>query len=433
MYKYIYFFLIANIFFKKFYIFCNFKEIYFSYQSSNIFFSIYKEYNLKKEKKVLPMKICESKTLNVKNNLIQESLKLKEMNNKTEEWKKNITKRIDKEYKEVYYSNKYCKIFPNICKEYRKKIFKFLLIVIIKNKNMYIREFIEHYFFLGIDNIIICDNNDLDGENTEFILNDFINSGFVKILNYRGKKKYQVLSYQQVYLKYLNYYDWFMFFDADEYLILPKHKNIHHLFNTINYDEFDIIHVNWIYYDDNELIYYDNRPLQIRFTRPRYNYNNKNKNNKMDIHIKSIIRNGFVNFEWKGNPHTPNGLFKCCDVNGKKINNSPFNQENPAIISNLSVPFLKHFCFKTIEEYFKKKLPRGSACGTGGNKYETVATKKIFFNHNNWNKEKDNIASILINKFFINKYRNKTKAKIELNKIYGTNELKKIKKRKKTI
>ena len=220
-----------------------------------------------------------------------------------------------------------------------------------------------------------------------------------------------------------------MFFDADEYLILPNYKNIQHLFNTINYDEFDIIHVNWIYYDDNELIYYDNRPLQIRFTRPRYNYNNKN--NKMDIHVKSIIRNGFVNFEWKGNPHTPSGLFKCCDVNGKKINNSPFNHKNPAIISNLSVPFLKHFCFKTIEEYFKKKLPRGSACGTGGNKYETVATKKIFFNHNNWNKEKDNIASNLINKFFINKYRKKTKAKIELNKIYRTNKLKKIKKIKK--
>ena len=125
------------------------------------------------------MKICEGKTLDIKKNLNQESIKLKEMNNKTEEWKKNITKRIDKDYKEVYYSNKYCKIFPNICKEYRKKIFKFLLIVIIKNENLYIREFIEHYFFLGIDNIIICDNNDLDGENTEFILNDFINSGFI--------------------------------------------------------------------------------------------------------------------------------------------------------------------------------------------------------------------------------------------------------------
>jgi len=217
-----------------------------------------------------------------------------------------------------------------------------------------------------------------------------------------------------------------MFFDADEFLILPKHKNIHHLFNSINYDEFDIIHVNWIYFDDKDLIYYDNRPLKIRFTRPRYLYNNKNENNKMDIHIKSIIRNRFINFEWKGNPHTPSGLFNCCDINGKKINNSPFNHKNPAILSNLTVPYLKHFCFKTVEEYFKKKLPRGSACGSGGDKYETIATKKIFFNHNDWNKEKDNIANKLIKEYFINKYKNITKALIELNTIDGTNELKKL-------
>ena len=347
-------------------------------------------------------------------------------NKRKKELEKKISNRIDIPYKEIYYSDIYCEIIPNFCKEYKNNAVKILLVVIAKNENLYIKEFIEYYFLIGVDNIILCDNNDLDGENFEYILKDFINSGFVKILNYRGKKNFQIISYQEVYLKYLNNYNWFMFFDVDEYLILPKYKNIHHLFNSINYDEFDIIHVNWVYFDDKDLIYYDNRPLQIRFTRPRYLYNNKNENNKMNIHIKSIIRNGFINFEWKGNPHTPSGLFNCCDINGKKINNSPFNYENPAILSNLTIPYLKHFCFKTVEEYFKKKLPRGSACGSGGDKYETIATKKIFFNHNDWNKEKDNIANILIKEYFINKYKNIKKALIEINSIDGTNELKKI-------
>ena len=272
--------------------------------------------------------------------------------------------------------------------------------------------------------VIICDNNDIDGEIIEDILYDYINSGFVKILNYRGKKSYQVKSYQEVYLKFLNHFDWFMFFDADEFLIIPKYKNIHQLFNTINYDNFDIIHVNWIYYDDADLIYYDNRPLKKRFSRPRYLYNNKNENNKMDIHIKSIIRSGFINFEWEGNPHTPSGLFKCCDINGKIVNNSPFNQNNPAILSNLSLPYLQHFCFKTIEEYFQNKLPKGAADGSGGDKYETIATKKMFFNHNDWNKEKDNVANKLIKEFFIKKYKNKIKAINEFNSINGIKELK---------
>ena len=227
--------------------------------------------------------------------------------NKKDEWKNKVTKRIDKPYKEIYFSDIKCQIFPKICKEYKKKVIKFALIVIIKNENLYIKEFIQYYFSIGVDKIIICDNNDIDGERIEDILYNFINNGFVEIVNYRGKKKYQVLSYQEVYLKYMNFYDWFMFFDADEYLIIPKYKNINHLFNKINYDNFDIIHVNWIYYDDNELIYYDNRSLQMRFKRPRYLYNNKNENNKMNIHIKSIIRTGFLNFEWRGNPHTPSG------------------------------------------------------------------------------------------------------------------------------
>jgi hypothetical protein len=335
-----------------------------------------------------------------------------------------IYKKINKLYKEIYYSNKNCQIFINFCNEYKTKVIKIVLVVIIKNENLYIKEFIDHYFFIGVDNVIICDNNDIDGEIIEDILYDYINSGFVKILNYRGKKSYQVKSYQEVYLKFLNHFDWFMFFDADEFLIIPKYKNIHQLFNTINYDNFDIIHVNWIYYDDGDLIYYDNRPLKKRFSRPRYLYNNKNENNKMDIHIKSIIRSGFINFEWEGNPHTPSGLFKCCDINGKIVNNSPFNQNNPAILSNLSLPYLQHFCFKTIEEYFQNKLPKGAADGSGGDKYETIATKKMFFNHNDWNKEKDNVANKLIKEFFIKKYKNKIKAINEFNSINGIKELK---------
>ena len=335
-----------------------------------------------------------------------------------------IYKKINKLYKEIYYSNKNCQIFINFCNEYKVKVIKIVLVVIIKNENLYIKEFIDHYFFIGVDNVIICDNNDIDGEIIEDILYDYINSGFVKILNYRGKKSYQVKSYQEVYLKFLNHFDWFMFFDADEFLIIPKYKNIHQLFNTINYDNFDIIHVNWIYYDDADLIYYDNRPLKKRFSRPRYLYNNKNENNKMDIHIKSIIRSGFINFEWEGNPHTPSGLVKCCDINGKIVNNSPFNQNNPAILSNLSLPYLQHFCFKTIEEYFQNKLPKGAADGSGGDKYETIATKKMFFNHNDWNKEKDNVANKLIKEFFIKKYKNKIKAINEFNSINGIKELK---------
>ena len=44
---------------------------------------------------------------------------------------------------------------------------------------------------MSYNNIIIYDNNDIDGERFEEVIPDEINSGFVKIVNfrsYRGKK-----------------------------------------------------------------------------------------------------------------------------------------------------------------------------------------------------------------------------------------------------
>ena len=81
------------------------------------------------------------------------------------------------------------------------------------------------------------------------------------------EKKFSNYFISRSIFKILNKLSLVHFFDVDEYLILPKYKNIHYLFNSINYDEFDIIHVNWEYFDDKELIYYDSRSLQIKFTR----------------------------------------------------------------------------------------------------------------------------------------------------------------------
>ena len=50
----------------------------------------------------------------------------------------------------------------------------------------------------------------------------------------------------------------------------------------------------------------------------------------------------------------------------------------------------------------------------------------MFFNHNDWNKEKDNVANKLIKEFFIKKYKNITNAINEINSINGINELKNI-------
>ena len=318
--------------------------------------------------------------------------------------KKDLTYNLKKNYKLKYNCDKYCFINKNFCKEYSKKALNILLCLIIKNENIYLRQFIDYYFEIGVNKIIILDNNDLNnGEILEEVIKDYIVNGFVEIIDIRDKKKYQVKGYSEVYNKYQKNYDWLMFFDVDEYLIIPKYKNIQDFLNENKFYYYDIIHVNWVYFDDDELFFYDNRTLLQRFTRPRHLINKSF--NVMNIHIKSILKKGLMNFTWEGNPHTPKGNFKCCDIYGKKVKNIPFLYKNLGILSNLTVPYIKHFLFKTVEEYFLKKLPRGSATGLGKDKYEKIASKVNFFNNNNYNKVKEKISNFLIKDFLNKKYK----------------------------
>ena len=119
-------------------------------------------------------------------------------------------------------------IFPLIKKSYRRKnkklnhylFFLFLILLIFfllfiffsnnikvcictigKNGNKYIREFIEHYKHYGIDKIFIYDNNDINGEYFREVINDYIKNKYIEIINFRGKKKVQLLSYRDCYKK----------------------------------------------------------------------------------------------------------------------------------------------------------------------------------------------------------------------------------------
>jgi hypothetical protein len=277
--------------------------------------------------------------------------------------------------------------------EYSFNVFKIVLCVIAKMENRYIREFIEHYFFIGINKIIIFDNNEINGEKMDEVLKDYIKNDFVTIYNYRGIKKSQMKAYNEMYNKFRHQYDWIMFFDVDEFLNLIQYKNIHYFLRDKKFDNCDVIHIHWVTYDDNDLIHYDNRPVQVRFTRPIYKLIIDN------INVKSIFRTN-LNVSFKIS-HSPNGkkLIKC-DVNGKpSYINSKFKY-NPAIEKNLSIPFIKHFQCKTVEEFFNK-LFRGNVHEHSGKSIKTT-TKKKFFRMNKWTQEKEEIANKLI-KNYLNK------------------------------
>jgi hypothetical protein len=103
---------------------------------------------------------------------------------------------------------------------------KVCLCTIIKNENLYIIDYINHYKALGYNHLYIYDNNDINGENVEDLIKNYIKEGFVTLINYRGyrgpKNQPQNDANYDCYEKHYKEYDWLSFFDLDEYLILTE-------------------------------------------------------------------------------------------------------------------------------------------------------------------------------------------------------------------
>lgn len=228
---------------------------------------------------------------------------------------------------------------------------KVLLCCIGKCENQYIREFVEHYKIIGFDNIWLYDNNDPDGERFEDVIGDYIDSGFVVLKDYRGRKVCQLQAYNECYKEAGNDYDWIAFFDCDEFLTLTKKKNIHHVLQLSKYKGFDAIHVNWKGYGDGDIVYNDGKALRQRIVTPLPLDFKKLYQFPENFHVKSIVRTGIpsVLFGEKTWSHTPEGLKKCCDTSGKQVDgDSPFCPMNYEEMS------LDHYSTKTTEEYISK-------------------------------------------------------------------------------
>ena len=249
-----------------------------------------------------------------------------------------------------------------------------------KKENLYIEEFVKHYKNIGYNHLFLYDNNDIGDEKFEDILYNEINSGFVTVISKRGIKNQQGISYKECYERNKKEYDWLSFFDMDEYLYLKNNKTIKEFLNDEKYKKCMNVKINFLFYTDNDLVYYENKPLNERFTTYRLDY-------FPNIHVKSTIRGNLSRNYWSSlnNPHTSTVRYLCCNTLGEKIKfDTPFNPPN------YDYAYIKHFSTKTIEE-FCNKVKRG------------YVSRDFELNKNNWAKRFNNF-------FLLNK---KTKEKLD--------------------
>ena len=256
---------------------------------------------------------------------------------------------------------------------------KVCICTIGKKENLYAKEYVDYYKNIGINKIFIYDNNDKNDEKFELVLKDYINDGFVEILNIRGKVAPQIKAMEDC--RKINYkkFDWLIFFDMDEFLFLRNYSNIQDFLNQQIFDKCQRIQLNWFVHTDNNLIYYDKRTLRERFPEKKNEKNGKKLPGSRLI--KSILKGG-LDIQIK-KVHELNQNLISCDGFGKLVNSIGMRTNR----TDHYYYYIDHYWSKSTEE-FVNKLMKGDVILGYKNKKNNMQRIKMYFTYNKITKEK---------------------------------------------
>ena len=258
---------------------------------------------------------------------------------------------------------------------------KVAICCIIKQENLYLRDWVKYYYDMGIKNIILYDNNDVDGEYPQQVIGDYISNGFVIYKDVRGGYRCQIQSYTECYSEYKFLFDWIGFLDIDEYWYLSPEYTLDTFFDEKKFPNAGAVFFNWLCYGDNDLVHYDNRPVYERFNGPT-----------VISHVKKI----FI----KCNPNF-NVIFDdansvlCINENGDAplaylSNGKNYNFEEKTVEN----AFIKHYITLTIEEFLYRRFGRKSYADNSSFNKEFILG--IFKGMNKMTEEKQ----LIIDEFF---------------------------------
>lgn len=266
---------------------------------------------------------------------------------------------------------------------------KVCLCTIGKEENLYVREYVSHYKNYNLDKIFIYDNNEINGEKFEEVIGDYISSGFVEIVDARGKIAYQNKAFQECMKKNINKFDWILFYDMDEYIYLKRPKNIKYYLGRDVFHNCEAIQLNLFFHTDNNKLYYENKSLAERFK--------EGKITNFGV-LKSILKGNVETNIYC--PHHLNRSLRSCDGFGN------FNKDYKPMKITTTKPdfkyyYIDHYSYKSVEEFAKKLLKTDGIEGLSiKRKYEKVAW---YFGINMLTKEKidllENITKLNLSHF----------------------------------
>lgn len=260
---------------------------------------------------------------------------------------------------------------------------KVAIVAIARLENDYINEWIGHHLGIGVNHIYVYDNSSSEEEKLHYRVYDkYFNN--VTIIPAYDKVQYQMPAYKEAYEKYGKMYDYIIYIDIDEFIMLQKDKTINDFVKRLPND-CECYRMNWLIYGDNDIVNRDVSSSVVKdFSKPLID-------NKHNTTTKSIIKGGLDNIDFIS-VH-----YAIRNINGVKSNLNTYfgdmiNITNDLPIEEKSLNIhrkdytyikLNHYITKSICEFISQKMRRPDAAWN----YERNIDKD-FFQYNKKTQEK---------------------------------------------
>tara|TARA_Y100000816_G_C26106324_1_gene588119 strand:+ start:2550 stop:3335 length:786 start_codon:yes stop_codon:yes gene_type:complete len=220
-------------------------------------------------------------------------------------------------------------------------MYYFTIGAIFKNEAHILKEWLEHYFYHGIEHIYLI--NDNSNDNFLDIVKPYIDKNLVTLYNCNIDKKWvgmQDAKYNHFFQKHLSETKWFGIVDLDEFLYSPQEINIANILKK--YEFYNQLQINWIHFGSSGFEKQPNNVVQNFIYRGEYNSVKNGPNGRYNSHKSIIKTDAPVKLGIHGHIYNNNSFAK----------NISFEETNTPLLIN-------HYAIQSKEYWQKIKMTRG--------------------------------------------------------------------------
>ena len=201
---------------------------------------------------------------------------------------------------------------------------------IFKNESWSMKEWLEHYYFHGVDHVYLV--NDFSSDRYLPILQPYIDMGFVTLFHndisamYRGR---QVDINNKFFKPIVNETQWIAQVDCDEFLYSPKQIDLKKIIEQ--YESYGGIIANWVCFNSNGHI--EQPPSIVKYFTKRCEYDASvivNTPSRGDERVTFDATKMILNTDYKINSFD----IHEADIEGKTINLSYYGLDDPLLLIN---------------------------------------------------------------------------------------------------